>query len=491
MATEIELKLTLAPKDARTLPGHPLLAAHPPKRQRLLNTYYDTPGLDLKAMRVALRFRKIGWQWLLTVKSAEPSSAGLAMRSEWECPATPGVFDFSHVDVPALRARLEAATPALLPVFTTDFRRTAWTIAYGTSTIEVALDRGHIASQGRNAPLCELELELISGEIGDLFALTRELQSGFHLHPSIASKAERGYALFADEAPRPFKARPLPLAAELTPVEAFRRITLGCLEHLQRNEAGITRGKDPEFVHQARVALRRMRSAMKLFAPVLPADFVQAYGQAWRTLAATLGTARNWDVFVDETLPPILAAFPADRPARRLLAEGRHRARRAHEAVAAMLVLPEYPRLLVEFTAALFALPDNAEATLTEFACQRLNGHARKARQLATRHHNLEPADRHRMRIRFKKLRYALEFFAALLPPRRLKPYLAALTQLQDELGLINDHVTAESLIAEVLDGVKPGPVQGWIAGRHALLLAELPEALDTWLAQAAPWKNR
>lgn len=490
MATEIELKLALAPKDARALPGHPLLACHKPKRQRLLNTYYDTPDLALKAGRIALRFRKIGWQWLLTVKSAEPASGGLAMRSEWECSATPGVFDFSHVDAPDLRERLEAATESLLPVFTTDFRRTAWTLAYGNSTIEVALDRGHVASQGRRSPLCELELELVAGEVPDLFALTRELQDGFHLHPSVASKAERGYALFADEAPKPFKARPLPISSELTPVEAFRRITLGCLEHLQRNEAGVIGGKDPEFVHQARVALRRMRSAMKLFAPVLPADFVAAYGQAWRTLAATLGTARNWDVFVEETLPPILTAFPADRLARRLLGEGRHRARRAHEAVAAMLILPEYPRLLVEFTAALFALPEDGEITLVEFARRRLAGHARKARQLAARHHSLEPAERHQMRIRFKKLRYTLEFFAPLLPPRRLKPYLAALTQLQDELGLINDHVTAETLIAEVLDGVKPGPVQGWIAGRHQLLLAELPEALETWLAQAAPWKN-
>lgn len=490
MATEIELKLTLAPKDARALPGHPLLAALAPRRHRLLNTYYDTPDLALKARRVAMRFRKIGWQWLLTVKSAEPASGGLAMRSEWEHPATPGVFDFSHVDAPELRADLEAAAAALVPIFTTDFRRTAWTVDYGSSTIEIALDRGHVASQGRKTPLCEVELELVSGNVHDLFALTSELQGAFHLHPSVASKAERGYALFADEPARPFKARPLALTSDLTPVEAFRRITLSCLEHLQRNESGVIAGKDPEFVHQARVALRRMRSAIKLFTPVLPPEFVAAYGEAWRALAATLGTARNWDVFVGETLPPILAAFPDDRKARRLDGEGRHRARRANQAVAALLVLPEYPRLVVEFTAALFALPEDGDLTLAAFARERLRSHARKARKLAKRHPTLEPAERHRMRIHFKKLRYTLEFFAALLPPRKLKPYLAALAQLQDELGLINDHVTAETLIAEVLDGVKPGPVQGWIAGRHQLLLAELPEALETWLAQGAPWKN-
>jgi inorganic triphosphatase YgiF len=90
MATEIELKLQLTPQVARQLPSHPLLAGIKAQRQHLLNTYYDTPELDLHARRIAVRFRKKGWHWLLTVKSAEPASGGLAMRSEWEATAHPG-----------------------------------------------------------------------------------------------------------------------------------------------------------------------------------------------------------------------------------------------------------------------------------------------------------------------------------------------------------------------------------------------------------------
>lgn len=92
------------------------------------------------------------------------------------------------------------------------------------------------------------------------------------------------------------------------------------------------------------------------------------------------------------------------------------------------------------------------------------------------------------MRICFKKLRYAIEFFTPLLSPKRLRPNLLALTQLQDELGLINDQVTARTLVEQTLEGRTPGPVHGWIAGRHELLLRALPEALDTWLAQRLPW---
>ena len=87
MSTEIELKLQLSPKAARKLAGHLLLANIQSQKLHLLNTYFDTPTLELHARRVALRFRKKGWQWLCTVKSAEPASGGLAMRSEWEAPA--------------------------------------------------------------------------------------------------------------------------------------------------------------------------------------------------------------------------------------------------------------------------------------------------------------------------------------------------------------------------------------------------------------------
>ena len=148
MSIEIELKLQLNPKTAKKLPAHPLLAGIQFQKQHLLNTYYDTPQLDLHARRIGLRFRKKGWQWLLTVKSAEPASGGLALRSEWETEATPGTFDFAHVDNPELRDFLDHAIKQLTPVFTSDFKRQIWHVPFGESVIELAIDRGVIESQG-------------------------------------------------------------------------------------------------------------------------------------------------------------------------------------------------------------------------------------------------------------------------------------------------------------------------------------------------------
>lgn len=483
MSIEIELKLQLSPKTAKKLAAHPLLVNIQPLKLRLLNTYYDTPKLELHAKRIAVRFRKKGWQWLLTVKSAEPASGGLAMRSEWECQATPGDFDFSHVDNDDMRHFLEDATEHLEPVFTTDFRRQIWHVPFGESLIELAVDRGTIESRGKSTPICEIELELLSGKIDDIFGLTRKLQEQLKLDPAIASKAERGYNLFTNEPYRPFKAKAATINAQMTPVEAFRNIALGCLEHFQRNEKGLLTSDDPEFVHQARVALRRQRSAIKLFAPVLPPEFVGAYGQTWQTLASALGDARNWDVFLTETLPPIQAAFPNNRDIKRQRNAARQRAKGARQAITRILDVSEYPRLLIEFTAAIYALGDTLPLQLTEFAKNRIASRAKSARKLALRHAELSPEERHRMRICFKKLRYTLEFFEPLIASKRLKPYLAALSQLQDELGLINDHITAEALVNEVLAKQAPGPIHGWVVGRHELLISESPEALETWLA--------
>lgn len=484
MSTEIELKLQLSPKAANKLARHPLLAKIPGQRQHLLNTYFDTPNLELHTRRVAVRFRKKGWQWLCTVKSAEPASGGLAMRSEWETPATPGTFDFSHVDNADFRDFLEQRIDQLEPVFTTDFKRQIWHVPFGESLIELAIDRGHIESRGRTSPICEIELELLSGKVEDIFCLTRQLQGDLHLHPAIASKAERGYNLFLDTPLQPFKARPPAVHADQTPVEAFRCIALSCLEHFQRNEQGLLTSKDPEFVHQARVALRRLRSAIKLFAPVLPPGFVTAYGQTWQTLAGALGEARNWDVFLEETLPPIAAAFPDDKDIKRLRKAALRKAQSARKSIIGLLAIDEYPRLLLEFTAAVYTVDQRLPIPLEEFADHQIARRTRKARKLAIRHADLTPADRHKMRIAFKKLRYTLEFFALLQPTRKLRPYLAALIRLQDELGLINDHITASALIEQELGGRPAGPVQGWIAGRHSLLIASLEDRLQTWLAQ-------
>jgi len=205
---ETELKLSLHQQDVPALLAHPLLAA-PAKAQRLLNTYFDTPALDLKQRRMAVRERLAGDQWLLTVKTAGKSENGLSRRQEWEAPTTPGALDFATlVDDAKLAADLMALRSQLQPLFRSDFERHSWVVSYAEARVEVALDSGHVTVPGTalNEVILELELELLSGPESALHALANALRQSprgaVALTPSDASKAQRGLALFAQSAQR-------------------------------------------------------------------------------------------------------------------------------------------------------------------------------------------------------------------------------------------------------------------------------------------------
>ncbi len=200
---ETELKLSLRQQNLPALLAHPLLAA-PAKVQRLLNTYFDSPALDLKQRRMAVRERLAGEQWLLTVKTAGKSENGLSRRQEWEAPTTPGALDFAElVDDAELAASLMTLRAELKPLFRTDFERHSWVLTHNSANIEVALDQGHITVPGTalSEGILELELELLSGPEAALHALAdalRQTPSGvIALTPSDASKAQRGMTLWA------------------------------------------------------------------------------------------------------------------------------------------------------------------------------------------------------------------------------------------------------------------------------------------------------
>ena len=506
MAKEIELKLRLSRSHSPRLIGHPLLSGVTPQKYRLLNTYYDTPDFDLRRRGVAVRLRRKGWAlWLMTVKCGASGAGGLAQRSEWEAVTQPGVFDFSIVTDPELREFLQARQALLQAVFTTDFTRCAWTLSHGGAHIEIELDRGTISGGGQapqREPLCELELELLDGPSPDpLFDLAIALAGDLQLHPEIASKAERGYALAdgaAAHSAAPLKALPSPVSNEQSPVDAFRAIALSCLAQLQGNEAGAVAGGNPEYVHQARVAIRRLRSAFNLFAPVLNPRFVEIYSPRWRKLAAGLGSARDWDVFLTETLAPLEEAFPGDADLALLRARGEATKARAQASAAEALKQKDYSQLLLAFSAALFRVETptiaadgkSSGSSLAKFARRRLNKRAQMITRLAGEHGKMNAERRHELRIAFKKLRYALEFFAPLLPGKRLAAYQASLATIQDLLGTLNDQVTASRLIKEMHPKSDPDPLtRGWIAGRTQLLTSALGDELRGLLVSKPPWR--
>ncbi|GAB4177652.1 MAG: CYTH and CHAD domain-containing protein [Rhodocyclaceae bacterium] len=485
MAEEIELKLALPQQARRALARHPLLAlAQELPGERLVNVYYDTRQQELRARGVALRLRRQGRRWLQTVKCAGVSAGGLSARPEWEQPYA-GRFDFDAIEDRRLARWLERrhAEGRLQPVFETVFRRRSWRVEREGSVVAAMLDEGLIRAAERRSPICELELELAAGEPADLFAIAAELAASLPLKPEPLSKAQRGYLLAAGESLPPATQAPVTLDPATPVHEAFRRILQACLATLQANEAGAAQGLDPEYVHQMRLALRRMRSALRIFSGLLPAGDLPGLVSRLHSLADTLGEARDWDILAADVLAPVVAGFPADpRLAALARAVGERRAK-AGAAVAQALADPTYGRLLIAVGA--LANPrqpsDAHPEPLREFAQRAIARLARRTRLRAGRASANDPVSLHRLRIAVKRWRYALEFFAGLLPRHAVR--LGRLIRLQSRLGALHDLATAGARLA-ACSGNDPtlreavALAGGWHGPRYRRILKRLPDAI-------------
>jgi CHAD domain-containing protein len=349
----------------------------------------------------------------------------------------------------------------------------------------VALDEGTVstdadAPKGRQQQaLLELELELLSGSADALLDLAHTLalgpegnaSSGLWLYPSTRSKAERGFDLFLGRQPGAARAEPLRLATDASPVQAFAAAALNSLDQLQANlspwlmagdvglealpetETGRGVADDTEFVHQARVALRRLRTSLRVFAPFLPLRFTRHWNARWKATATLLGALRNWDVFATEGLPKLLGDALAQPEWQPMQAWVNAERQAAHHAARAVLHRPEQALDLLAFTHALMVLstkPTKGQSPkLDRWARKALRQqHTRLMRQ--TRATLREGAEgRHALRLRVKRLRYALDALGSLLAPDALARQSASLTRAQTVLGELNDLSTAQTLLAD------------------------------------------
>ncbi len=442
MTNEIELKLETGPQGAEALLASGLLGAC---RQKTLHaTYYDTPDHVLRRHGLTLRIRRSAGAAIQTAKSGE-AGAGLFARQEWELP----VAD----DVPVADPR--SPLPELLgprfgelaPQFEVVVTRRVAVLREDGAEIEAVVDEAEIRTAGRCARFHEVELELLSGPESALFDLARRIGTVSATRLGTLSKAERGYRLLGPLS-RAIKAGDLALDRHATLPAAFASIAADCLRHYLLNEAILLDQPVPEAIHQARVGLRRLRSAMVLFRPLLPGPERAALNARLRDLAQVLGEARDLDVLSAETRPGLLL----DRLTQAREAAYAGMTRTLHAPEARLLPLD-----VAEWLAAGAWRHDPATAALREtplraFAADALDRLRRKADRHGRHLAALEPEARHRLRKDVKKLRYAVEFLGGLFDKpgetRRRKAFGKALARLQEDLGALNDHATAEARMA-------------------------------------------
>jgi inorganic triphosphatase YgiF len=505
MSTEVELKVLLDIPSLRRLRANPSLtgmAEAPSSRLRLHARYFDTADGALSRARIALRVRREGRVWVQTAKAGREPGAGLMRVTEVSCPAPRGHLALDALPDEALREAIRAAAgdAPLGVVYETRIEREVHRLASPLGgSVELAIDRGLITAGAASEPIIEAELELKSGDPRDLYAVAERLFPEGPIRFSRRSKAARGAALARGEPavhplPPIVHAAAVRLNADQSTESAARDVLRSCHDQIAANVAAAAASDAPEGPHQLRVGLRRLRTALLLFRPVIDGPAAQAIAAEAQDLATVVGALRDLDVLADEVVAPLAgtdpgfgvlgAALDAQRSAtrravRQRLAEGR--------TVRFVLGIGAFVEGRGWLRPADFDQSAALAAPVDAFAARAVRRRWRKAEALGSAIDTLDLPARHELRKALKKLRYAAEFTADLWPLKKFEPFLKALKSLQEDFGAMQDVAMARAVLCA------PGaPAEADPAAQRAvgyLLGLREAEAARVWARAVEDWR--
>ena len=480
------------------------------QQQRLSAYYFDTPNQHLAKKGIALRIRFEDSQWVQTLKTA---GDGVAKRVELNTvlslTGTPDTLDVSSLvpDVslitePTVVAQLTSIMPldqlaqALTVQYFTDVQRTSRQIKKNNSRIEIAYDIGKvgigslISRKSANnhgltqSDIHEIEFELLEGDPSDLIEVAKTWCKKYKLYLSTVTKAQRGSLLLANKQyAQPVKAdlAVLQLHKGISQFAFLQAVVNNCLVQILPNASAIAEGSpDGNLVHQLRVGIRRLRTALKHF------KFAQDYiDPNWlmvlKQTFSLLGEYRDKEILQIKT-QPLLESVGAPHV----------------EWSTAVDIMPidavranDFQILLLEligFTH--LAVPaDNPKAKAT--VAKKLEKLFTAIAAASDKFASLDTDSQHGVRKDLKSLRYVSEFAAPLFASQtngkkgkkaaELNAFLQYLEPAQDVLGEYNDNVVGH---ANYLEKAKTDPnalfAVGWFSGREQASAEQCAVSLKT-----------
>lgn len=504
--TEIELKLLLDARQERLLRSGPAVkqaAAGRAKTRNLHSIYFDTGDDALKRAAIALRLRRKGKRWLQTVKKSRKAIAqGLSTPLEDEVELPGPELDLERISDRALRDEVVALSkPGLSPRVETEFRRTSRLLSGpGGGKVELAIDIGEVRANGSSAPLAEAELEVKDGPAGDVFALARALVTQGPVRFSNRSKSERAGLLAgggrAIDPPAPQQAAPPKLSRKATVEEAAVEVLNEIQHQVAANIVATVETDQIEGPHQLRIGLRRLRAALGAFHAALACDETNALGTRARDLGKLVGGLRDLDVLATELLPAAARDAPDEPGFVALAAAVSERRAATGREVRAALAGAEPAGFVLDLAGFVATRrwraagigPKILDKPVRKLAARALDTRWKALRKCAKGIEDHSVEARHEMRKEIKKLRYVSETFACLYPKKRAEAFAAALKDLQQDFGALNDAAMAQQRLGAADAPGAGDPDAQRAAGR--LIGAALagaghrwPRAIDDWRA--------
>src|SRR5581483_3544595 len=453
---------------------------------QLAATYYDTPDLRLTRAGLSLRHRVGDGKDAWTVKLPEGSEGPALVRRELHFPGGPAAVPKEAANL--VRAHVRTETLAPVARLLTKRQRVELRDSAGTGAVEIADDEVSVLDGRRLAArFREVEVELLGDTSSSvLAALVTRLRAAGAGAPDPVPKVVRA---LGSQAVSPPEVAPFELGDGAEVADVVRAAIANGASRLMRHDPGVRLGDDPEDVHQARVATRRLRSDLRTFGRLLDAEWTGALREELKWLGGAFGGVRDADV-LDERLRRHAAQLPSEDAKgvaallRRLsLGRDEHRAE-----MLADLVSDRYLQLLdavVDAAASPRLLPE-ADAPAKEAASELVRrpwSHLEKAVDALADDHSDDAL--HQVRIRAKRCRYAAEAVAPVIgkPATRLAQ---AVAQVQTVLGDWHDAVVAEEWLRAAAQG---GPAAKALAAGQ-LIAIERADAASLRGSWRPAWKK-
>ena len=488
-ALEVELKLDTAAEHLDILKKHPLFRnSRPSRKDEVVSIYLDTKDRVFRRHGLSFRLRRKGEKVLQTIKGPY---RGVLDRSERETPFT-GDGDDHPGAVEAFMRRLDRNLPtSLKPVFKTRIERETYRIG----SIEVSLDKGEIIAGRRSSPIAEIELELKSGERSEIFTLARQISAIVPAEISVMSKSERGYDFVDGIKNQWVRARNPGLPRFSTPAEAFQIICGECLHQLISNQAGV-RVHIAEALHQARVALRRLDAAVKLFRNIQREKATKVAGELnW--IGDELASARELDVFMTDFLVPLKSKQPSDLSLAKIHGACVQLREKAYERANAALSSRRFRGFLIDVAEWIEAGNEQRKArsrvkgepSAKDIVSKALSKMSRKMKAVR-RIDELDLRRLHRLRLRAKRMRYTIEFTRSLyeVNSQRIEGVLKQLGKLQTAIGKLTDMASARTILRRLAADAEADPrsVKPRITSRLATISRDQERQKPKQLKKAA-----
>ena len=479
-AAEFELKFVSDAVGLRRVAKLACLCDYPLSNAKRLQTiYFDTEQGSLLQHGISLRLRK--WPRGRNVMTFKGPGTDAFSRREIEISVGPDGLDISKFDLETQAAIRKICHDApLVERYATDFRRKTINIQTERSLIEIALDQGSFVTNGQSHPLYEVEIELKLGDRAEAVAWAKKIALEAQIQLETISKAERCAVLAGFNLPiRSAKLEPFVPNASLDFVIA--RLLSECLRHYMDYLHPFREEHSPLAVHQMRVALRRLRAALKVFAKAFPETSFRSYADRARTLATGLGDARDCDAFRQLAFGEALQhpSRPIDAPH---LESGLDKLRAdAYERASALIESEFNLTFILDMQIFILERAWRSEATdssfvtlsapATYFARETLDRLLRQARRKGKDILNRSDEERHDLRISLKNLRYNAHLLAPLFTIKKSqKTWFSDLSALQEILGLHNDLANAQIMLERLQSFAEDDFSQsaGFIMGWHA-----------------------